>query len=177
MMQREVNVDYQKWVRKLLGFNFKVQYKPGIANRVADALSRKKGEQVSLGTMLTITTVDWRELETEIAYDRTIQRIHQALTSDQGGPTGFYMVENKVLYKGRRIIPHHFKFIPVLLQKYHDSIVGEVGAQRGLKTYLRIAEDWFWEGMRQNITHHVQQCKCASNRKTPGNHPQDCFNH
>lgn len=39
--QREVASDYQKWVSRLMRFDFEVQYKPGASNRVADALSRK----------------------------------------------------------------------------------------------------------------------------------------
>lgn len=38
---------YQKWIRKLLGFDFEVQYKPRVANLVADALWRKTDEQVA----------------------------------------------------------------------------------------------------------------------------------
>lgn len=58
ILQRKINVEYQKWVRKLLGFEFEVQFKPVIANRVADALSRKNGEPISLGTLTTSTEIN-----------------------------------------------------------------------------------------------------------------------
>lgn len=39
--QSKVGSEYHCWVRKLLGFNFQIQYMPGASNRAADALSRR----------------------------------------------------------------------------------------------------------------------------------------
>lgn len=39
MEQREIGPEYHKWVSKLMGYNFIIQYKSGPSNRVADALS------------------------------------------------------------------------------------------------------------------------------------------
>lgn len=96
----------------MLGFYFEVQFKPGVANRVADALSRKTGEQVVLGNMLMIARVDWRELEAEIAQERTIQRIHQAPTSAKKVLRDF--IWSKTKYSTR--VDESFPVTPSLFQ-------------------------------------------------------------
>lgn len=126
ILQREVSVEYQKWMRKILGLDFEVQYKPGVANCIADALSRKTGEPFVLGAMLTTSKVDWKELEMEISIDTTIQRIHQQPEQNKKSQVGFHVVDNKVMYKGRHVIPRKSRFIPILLQEYHDSVVGGI---------------------------------------------------
>lgn len=46
--------DQQAHVRKLLGFNFRIEYKVGSANKVADALSRREEDEKSGMTTNTI---------------------------------------------------------------------------------------------------------------------------
>ncbi|MCI38773.1 retrotransposon protein, partial [Trifolium medium] len=41
LLQQVIQTPYQQvYIRKLLGFQFRIEYKPGISNKVADALSR-----------------------------------------------------------------------------------------------------------------------------------------
>lgn len=39
--QRVIGPEYQKWITKLMGYDFDIQYRSGASSRVADALSRK----------------------------------------------------------------------------------------------------------------------------------------
>ena len=40
LVQRMVTLDHQKWLYKLLGYDFDIEYKIEATNRVANALSR-----------------------------------------------------------------------------------------------------------------------------------------
>lgn len=69
MQQREVGSQYQKWVSKLIGLDFEIQYKPGASNRVEDTLSRKNHGEVELGAVICTQEVDSAELDKEVEQD------------------------------------------------------------------------------------------------------------
>ncbi|KAK4394518.1 hypothetical protein Sango_1606100 [Sesamum angolense] len=48
--QREDSVLQQKWITKLLGLSYEVQYKTGHENRAADALSRREPDPTECQT-------------------------------------------------------------------------------------------------------------------------------
>lgn len=66
-------MDYQRWIIKLLGYSFEVQFKPGSSNRVADALSRKMTGDIEFGSMLTVQNVDWTKLDAEVNNDTLLK--------------------------------------------------------------------------------------------------------
>lgn len=72
--RREIGAEYQKWVRKLIGFDFEIQYKLGSSNRVADALSRKGGV-LELGAMITTHGNEWPQIEAEVDKDEFLAGI------------------------------------------------------------------------------------------------------
>lgn len=55
--QMVIQPEYQKWISKLLGYNFEVQYRPGLENKAADALSRLS-PTVHMAPLTTPTILD-----------------------------------------------------------------------------------------------------------------------
>lgn len=51
--QREIGSEYQRWVSKLMGFDFEIQYRSGVSSKAADALSRKPPGPAELGVTIS----------------------------------------------------------------------------------------------------------------------------
>lgn len=105
MQQREIRVDYQEWVCKLLGFSFDVQFKSGCSNRVAGVLSRKDGSGIELRALLSVPEVDWSKLDNEVLKDVLLQQIRQDLITGNKVHSEFTLNEGKLFYKDRFVIP------------------------------------------------------------------------
>lgn len=73
--QREIGSDYQKWVCKLLGFDFEIQYKKGVSNRVADALSCKDVSDPVLSSLTSNVFFPMDQIYGEIEQDDFIQQL------------------------------------------------------------------------------------------------------
>jgi hypothetical protein len=57
--QRLSSKEQQKWVTKILGYDFEIIYKKGKKNVVADALSRKDEDVESFLCAISIIQPDW----------------------------------------------------------------------------------------------------------------------
>ena len=59
MEQRLSSEEQQKWLTKMLGYDFEIIYKKGKLNVVADALSRKNEEVEAFLCAISIIQPDW----------------------------------------------------------------------------------------------------------------------
>ncbi|KAL1358111.1 hypothetical protein AAHE18_04G010500 [Arachis hypogaea] len=101
---------------KLLGYNFEVRYKEGGKNRVLDALSQK----FQLSSLSVASGMEWDKLEDEVHRDEKLRDVVQILLKGEEVPVGFELKNIRLLYKGRLGNPKNSKWIPKLLQEFHD---------------------------------------------------------
>ena len=149
--QRLVTQDHQKWLVKLLGYDFEIQYRAGHLNREADALSRMG--PVECAVVTTTTWVDWEIGQRELAADPFLGRVISDL--EQGTPvSGFEYNQGRLRYKGRLVLFASSVLIPQLLDAYHGSPVG--GHSGELRTYQRLRGDLYWVGMKSRVRDFVR---------------------
>lgn len=160
--QRLINSEYQKWMVKLMGFQFEIQYKPGLENKAADALSRVSHSPKLMA--LSLPGIEQlEELAREVAEDKTLQKIVEELKQHPSDWPDHSICEGHLLYKGRLMLPKGSTLIPLVLSEGHD---GSVGGHSGfLKTYKRINSNVYWVGMKKDIHQYVKNCSICQQNK------------
>ena len=157
--QRMMGEEQQRWVAKLLGYDFEIKYKPGRENRVADALSRK----FQFAAISTVQFQDWVGLEEEVMADDKLKAIIQDLLQNGNSQPGYQFKKGRLYYKTRLVLPSNSPRIPLILQEFHDSVVG--GHSGFFRTYKRISNLLYWEGMRKQILQYIQSCEVCQRNK------------
>ena len=166
--QREVSMEYQKWLIKLLPYNFEILYKAGIDNKVADGLSRISHPVAALTYMecfsFTVPAVlQLQDIYKEIESDATLQKwikedpaslAQQRLTVRDG----------KLWRKHTLVLPAKSEFIPLILEVFHNSKMG--GHSGVLKTLKRIQQSFHWTGMVKTVQEYVAECTICQTHKT-----------
>ncbi|GKB95105.1 ty3-gypsy retrotransposon protein, partial [Tanacetum coccineum] len=160
--QRMVTEEYQRWLSKLSGYDFEIQYRPGRENRVADALSRRM-EEVTCNAISFTTVQNWDKLMQDLSQDSEVASIKNQIFHGKKGLEDFNVEGDRLLYQGRLFLPRTFKWIPLLFQEFHSSVIG--GHSGVLKTYQRMAAEVYWVGMRKDVAKMVSECEICQRHK------------
>lgn len=94
MLEQRVGTSTQhKWVSKLLGSDFNINYKKGKENKVADSLSRREDsveEKQGLLAMLSFTNPDWvEELKASCQDSKETHKLMETLQGNSSLPKRF----------------------------------------------------------------------------------------
>ena len=134
--------EQQKWVVKLMGYDYEIIYRPGRENSAANALSRKSGSPVLLHLHVSVVTV-WDEIKKAYEGDSYIQSLTRLANAQLEGP--YAWCNGLLFFKGRVVIPSHAAFRTKLLHEMHDTKIG--GHSRVLRTFKKLAQQFYWPKM------------------------------
>jgi hypothetical protein len=170
--QRLSSEEQQKWVTKILGYDFEIVYKKGKQNVVADALSRKDEDVEAFLCAISIIQPDWIiEARDEWKNDEKVWTLIERLQQDSGASDTFTWKNDSLWYKDRLYLCKNSQLKQKVLLELHTSPVG--GHSGFLKTYHRVKKDFFWDGLKTDVQRFVAECLvCQQNKvetiKTPG---------
>ncbi|KFK22215.1 hypothetical protein AALP_AAs67613U000200, partial [Arabis alpina] len=160
--QHEVNAEYQQWLTKILGFNFDIMYKPGLENKVADALSRKE-LLPQLFALSIPAAIQLDMIQEAVERDADLKKIKEEVLLNVGLHPEFSVVQGRLLKQGKLVIPKTSPLVGVLLQEFHSSKMGGHGGI--LKTQKRLGALFYWAGMMANIKEFVAACLVCQTHK------------
>ncbi|KAM0019502.1 putative nucleotidyltransferase, Ribonuclease H [Helianthus debilis subsp. tardiflorus] len=154
--------DQQKWLGKLLGYDFEVIYRPGKHNTAADAISR-----VHAASLLAMSTQEFTFLPTlraAITSNADFQKLFQQLSADPTSLPEYAIKDGLLFFKNRLVIPSDS---PLRLQLLHDFHTTVVGGHSGVtRTFHRLSSNFFWQGMRRDVQSYVANCQTCQQMKS-----------
>lgn len=103
-------MDYQRWLTRILGYEFDIEYKMGSENKAGDGLSRivkhREGSSSTLLMALTVpSSLQLQDLYHEIDGDVEIQQLFTKISAGEHVKTGYSVVDGRLFYKKRLVIP------------------------------------------------------------------------
>lgn len=119
--QRILTPEQQKWMGKLVGYDYEITYKLGSVNAAADALSCHADNPL-LNVIFVQTSSLWNELREVVKSDLYLLKLTQLATQSPGRP---YTRRNRLLcYNNRVVLPPQSPFIKLVMHEFHDAPTG-----------------------------------------------------
>lgn len=165
--QRITTPAQEKWLAKLMGYNFVITYKKGNENKAADALSRRDEGENSGSDFWAISSPvpQWVEAIKEEYIHPTMKSLVD-MCKNGGAGSSWELKGDILLYKNRIFIPADSKLIPTIIKEIHS------GSHEGYhKSLHRIRKVFFWHGMRKNIREFIKNCDTCQRNKVENTKP------
>ena len=158
--QRITTPAQTRWLPKLLGYDYKIEYKRGPENQGADSLSRVVEFQF---LSLSMPHADWWSiLQKEIQQDSFYEKLIEKSTSQSGHKL---LQHDGVWFKRDKVyLSPTSSLIPKILADCHSSSIG--GHFGFHKTLSCIKHSFVWPSMRRMVKEFLQQCDVCQRFKT-----------
>jgi hypothetical protein len=145
----------QRMFSKLLGLRYKVVYRRGAENGVADALSRRAPSESLLA--ISSPSHDWLASIQDwyLADPEASSLLSQPAVRGDAHPP-FSLQQGIIRYKGRIWLGSNKALQLQVISSLHDSALG--GHSGAPATIQKVRNLFFWPSMRATILQYVQQC-------------------
>lgn len=147
---------------KLVGLQFRFQYKRGPDNGAADALSR-------VGHLLTANALSlchplWvQEVANSYETDTEAQDLLAKLAIHSPDEAGYELHQGLIRVRGRLWIGSNTALQTKLIRALHDSAIG--GHSGVTVTYHRLKKLFCWKGLKAAVDDYVRQCSVCQHAK------------
>jgi hypothetical protein len=153
----------QKVFTKLLGLQFRIKYKKGCDNRVADALSRHPQPVESLMAISQLQPV-WLHDVTALYQQHAEARDLLVKLSVQSELDSKYKLRDGIIRcKGRLWLPSDAVITHKIIEAFHAS---PVGGHSGIPVTLsKLKHLFYWKGMKHQVQQYVRKCSICQQAK------------
>lgn len=158
LLEHKISTHLQhKYLTKLLRYDYKIEYKKGAENKVADGLSRQFDEE---GSCLAITTVHplWiGELIFTYEGDSLAQETIAELINCPYNVSNFSYKDGLVRYHGKLYVGSSTQLRIQIIETMHASpLSGHSGIQG---TFQRLQAIFYWPSMKERLKEFVMACQ------------------
>ena len=162
--QKKLTPKQARWQVLLAEFDYTMEYKPGKANLVADALSRK-GELADVSRPQSDLNDRIKE---GLKHDKMAQTI--TTLAKEGKTRRFWVDDDLILAKGNRIyVPPHDNLRREVMKECHDSKwAGHPGVHR---TLALVGDAYYWPNLRDDVEAYVKTCLVCQQDKVEQHTP------
>nr|KYP45011.1 Transposon Ty3-I Gag-Pol polyprotein [Cajanus cajan] len=135
-----------------------IEYKPGKENIAADSLLRSFYMAWSHAVPQLVANLQQAQ-----KLDNGIKTLIDACNNNFCSDPHYSVHQGLLLWKRRIVVPSGHELIQIILNEFHSSMIG--GHAGFSRTLARIAAQFYWKGMHQDIKRYVQQCLICQQAK------------
>lgn len=167
--QRITTPEQQKWIAKLVGFDYEIVYRPGKENNAADALSRRSSHAELATLAVSAPTSDiWNQIAAATVTDDELAPIVDRIQKGDRSDTGYDLRHGCLIVNGRVVVPKG-ALRTRLLREFHESAFG--GHSGILRTFKRVQQLFDWPGLKKDVTNFIRSCDTCQRNKADTRSP------